>query len=96
MEHYRILYRDNQLTIDEEGFFRNLDELVKVKETKLVIVNGAFLSVLDGCMLKFRVRKRRSFCSLQWMVCSSFGPVSDTKGTTLCLSATALELNTTV
>lgn len=40
MEHYRILYRDNQLTIDEEGFFRNLDELVKVKETKQVVVNG--------------------------------------------------------
>lgn len=29
VEHYRILYRDNQLTIDEEGFFKNLDELVK-------------------------------------------------------------------
>ena len=31
VEHYRILYRDNQLTIDEEGYFRNLDELVQVK-----------------------------------------------------------------
>ncbi|KAK7116138.1 tyrosine-protein kinase CSK-like isoform X2 [Littorina saxatilis] len=29
VEHYRILYRDNQLTIDEESFFRNLDELVQ-------------------------------------------------------------------
>ncbi|XP_025077024.1 tyrosine-protein kinase CSK-like isoform X2 [Pomacea canaliculata] len=29
VEHYRILYRDNQLTIDEEGFFKTLDELVK-------------------------------------------------------------------
>ncbi|XP_076443663.1 tyrosine-protein kinase CSK-like isoform X2 [Babylonia areolata] len=29
VEHYRILYRENQLTIDEEGFFRTLDDLVK-------------------------------------------------------------------
>ncbi|KAL8615942.1 hypothetical protein ACOMHN_034618 [Nucella lapillus] len=29
VDHYRILYRNNKLTIDEETFFKNLDELVK-------------------------------------------------------------------
>lgn len=32
VEHYRILYRNNRLTVDEEGYFRNLAELVQVAE----------------------------------------------------------------
>ena len=30
MEHYRIIYGDNKLTIDEESYFENLPELVEV------------------------------------------------------------------
>ena len=59
VEHYRILYRENQLTIDEEGFFRNLDELVKVNCTGQGL-NRCFLSVVDGCMLRSRVRKQKN------------------------------------
>ena len=30
VEHYRILYRDNKLTVDEEEFFDNLFQLIEV------------------------------------------------------------------
>lgn len=30
VEHYRIIYKDNKLTIDEEEFFENLSQLVEV------------------------------------------------------------------
>ena len=30
VEHYRIIYKDNKLTIDEEEFFDNLSQLVEV------------------------------------------------------------------
>jgi len=30
VEHYRVIYKDNQLTIDEEEFFENLAQLVEV------------------------------------------------------------------
>ena len=30
VEHYRIIYSNNKLTIDEEGYFDNLTELVEV------------------------------------------------------------------
>lgn len=31
VEHYRVIYKDNQLTIDEEEFFDNLAQLVEVR-----------------------------------------------------------------
>ncbi len=30
VEHYHIIYKDNKLTIDEEEFFENLNQLVEV------------------------------------------------------------------
>lgn len=30
VEHYHILYQKNSLTVDEEAYFKNLDELVEV------------------------------------------------------------------
>lgn len=30
VEHYRVKYKDNQLTIDDEEFFENLSQLVEV------------------------------------------------------------------
>ena len=30
VEHYRIIYKQNQMTIDEESFFENLAQLVEV------------------------------------------------------------------
>lgn len=30
VEHYRIIFKDNKLTIDEESYFNNLNELVEV------------------------------------------------------------------
>lgn len=30
VEHYRIIYKNGKLTIDEEGFFENLMQLVEV------------------------------------------------------------------
>ena len=32
VEHYRIAYKDNKLTIDEEEYFENLIQLVEVSE----------------------------------------------------------------
>lgn len=32
VEHYRVKYKDNQLTIDDEEFFENLSQLVEVHE----------------------------------------------------------------
>lgn len=34
VEHYRIIVRDNKLTIDEEAFFDNLIKLVEVNTTR--------------------------------------------------------------
>lgn len=30
VEHYRVIYKDNKLTIDEEEYFENLSQLVEV------------------------------------------------------------------
>jgi len=30
VEHYRIIYKDNKVTIDEEEYFENLTKLVEV------------------------------------------------------------------
>lgn len=35
VEHYRVKYKDNQLTIDDEEFFENLAKLVEVSHTSL-------------------------------------------------------------
>lgn len=38
VEHYRIIYRGNKMTIDEESYFENLAELVEVgKEITLSV-----------------------------------------------------------
>ena len=37
VEHYRILYDNNQLTIDEEVFFDDLITLVQVRQIHIVI-----------------------------------------------------------
>ena len=34
VEHYHIIYKDNKLTIDEEEFFENLNQLVEVLKTQ--------------------------------------------------------------
>ena len=31
VEHYRVIYKDNKLTIDEEEYFENLSQLVQVR-----------------------------------------------------------------
>lgn len=31
VEHYRVIYKENKLTIDEEEYFENLSKLVKVR-----------------------------------------------------------------
>ena len=36
VEHYRVIYKDNKLTIDEEEFFSNLAELVEVFASLLI------------------------------------------------------------
>ena len=49
VEHYRIKYRHNKLTIDEEEFFENLTHLIQV-------VNGDWLFhviSLHACRLEF-------------------------------------------
>lgn len=33
VEHYHIKYEDNKLSVDNEEFFRNLEELVQVSQT---------------------------------------------------------------
>jgi c-src tyrosine kinase len=36
VEHYRVKYKDNQLTIDDEEFFENLSQLVEVQKLAFV------------------------------------------------------------
>lgn len=33
VEHYRIIYKQNKLTIDEESYFENLTDLVEVHQS---------------------------------------------------------------
>ena len=37
VEHYRVIYKDNHLTIDEEEFFENLAHLVEVRMCPTII-----------------------------------------------------------
>ena len=37
VEHYHIIYKDNKLTIDEEEFFENLNQLVEVLKHKRLL-----------------------------------------------------------
>lgn len=39
VEHYRIIYKHNKLTIDEESFFDNLPQLVEVYPSSYVRFN---------------------------------------------------------
>lgn len=43
VEHYRIIYHNGKLTIDEEGYFENLMQLVEVRITE----NAAVLLSFD-------------------------------------------------
>lgn len=61
VEHYRIIYHKNQMTIDEETYFDNLNQLVEVfffliflKTSKLLSIsygNGSF-PPLCSCALR--------------------------------------------
>ena len=43
VEHYHIIYKDNKLTIDEEEFFENLNQLVEVLiETERILCTWLF------------------------------------------------------
>ena len=51
VEHYRVIYKDNQLTIDEEEYFENLAHLVEVtyfhlKTTIFITLNRIFSSII--------------------------------------------------
>lgn len=35
VEHYRVIYKDNKLTIDEEEFFDNLAQLIEVSYSRV-------------------------------------------------------------
>lgn len=39
VEHYRVKYKDNQLTIDDEEFFENLSQLVEVSHFSTYFLN---------------------------------------------------------
>ena len=43
VEHYRIIYKDNKLTVDEEAFFDNLPKLVQVRDHKRERAMDCFL-----------------------------------------------------
>ena len=38
VEHYRVIYKDSQLTIDEEEYFDTLSKLVEVRSLHLKII----------------------------------------------------------
>jgi c-src tyrosine kinase len=42
VQHYRVIYKDNKLTIDEEEFFSTLAELVEVSPILLLLTNLGF------------------------------------------------------
>ena len=47
VEHYRVIYKENKLTIDEEEYFENLSKLVKVRILLIVCMfNKVFTSSL--------------------------------------------------
>ena len=39
VEHYRIIYQNNSLTIDEEDYFENLTQLVEVSKVTLPVID---------------------------------------------------------
>lgn len=39
VEHYRVKYKDNHLTIDDEEFFENLSQLVEVSSHFTIYIN---------------------------------------------------------
>lgn len=38
VEHYRIIYKNGKLTIDEDGYFENLMQLVEVRQKEIRVV----------------------------------------------------------
>lgn len=46
VEHYRVIYKDKKLTIDEEEYFDTLSQLVDVS----VFVDNCFLLIQDFCL----------------------------------------------
>lgn len=54
VEHYRVIYKDNKLTIDEEEFFENLSQLVEVRGSLLyhllaVLIRVCLFSAVTVC-----------------------------------------------
>jgi len=47
VEHYRVKYKDNQLTIDDEEFFENLSQLVEVSHFLIYFLNFLYLIFLS-------------------------------------------------
>lgn len=50
VEHYRVKYKDNQLTIDDEEFFENLSQLVEVSRYFIINIYIHIKIVLKLCL----------------------------------------------
>ena len=48
VEHYRIAYKDNKLTIDEDEYFENLIQLVEVRVDRLWQCNSSRLTLVHN------------------------------------------------
>lgn len=54
VEHYRVKYKDNQLTIDDEEFFENLSQLVEVSNILLNSWHLLFLTCHNSCRVNIQ------------------------------------------
>lgn len=54
VEHYRIIYKNGKLTIDEEGYFENLMQLVEVRIYIISYLLNQYFSNLLSCYLLCR------------------------------------------
>ena len=88
VEHYHIIYKDNKLTIDEEEFFENLNQLVEVLKTQKAAKNctPAFwelhILLLTSLFYFLFSGHTATFCWLLW--------------TTVYCSTSSLLVNTTI
>ena len=48
VEHYRIIYADDKITIDEEEYFNNLTELVKASDTSIDDKKGDLVILISA------------------------------------------------
>lgn len=85
VEHYRVKYHDRQLTIDDEEFFENLNQLVEVSGSRAIIVQGLLTCLSSDCST---TRRTRTGCARSWCSACLRTPSSTTDGRMILIRKT--------